>query len=86
MNEINPVYSDECQIFFHKKTINIVIIKYIVHWHISSVHLSGHLQGKQVAIFSLLPPWRQPHIWAKHVAGHFILKLHSYIQMHLLVV
>jgi hypothetical protein len=36
-------------------------------------------------VFLFLPPWRWPHEWPKYVGGHYIIKLHSKIQMHLLV-
>jgi len=31
-------------------------------------------------------PWRWPHEWPKHVAGYFVINLHSYTRVHLFVV
>lgn len=39
--------------------------------------------SKDVFLFS--PPWGWPHLWLKHVGDCYIIKLHSYIPVHLLV-
>ena len=38
-----------------------------------------------VAVFLILPPWRWPHKWPKHVGGYHIINLHSYTQVRLLL-
>jgi len=57
---------------FHKKTINIVIIKNTVTTDIFHP-LMWQYSGWQMAVLSLLPPWRRPHIWPKHVGGNYII-------------
>ena len=39
-----------------------------------------------IFVFLLLPPWRCPHDWPKHVAGHYVIRLHFIpSKVHLLV-
>lgn len=43
------------------------------------------LQIILISVFLLLPPWRWPHGWPKHIDGHCLLKLQSYTKVHWLV-
>ena len=36
-----------------------------------------------IFVFLFLSPWRWQHACPKHVSGHYVIKLHSYIQAHL---
>ena len=38
-----------------------------------------------VFVFLLFPPWGWPRGWPKHVSDSCVIKLHSYIQVHLLL-
>jgi hypothetical protein len=38
-----------------------------------------------VFVFLFSPPWGWPHHWPKHVSNYCVIKLHPYIQVHLLV-
>jgi len=39
----------------------------------------------KVCLFLFSSPWRWLHEWPKHVGGSYVIKLHSQIQVHLLV-
>jgi hypothetical protein len=53
---------------------NYMILTVDWFWHIITV-----------IVFLFLPSWRWPHDWLKHVVGYHIIKLHSHINVHLLV-
>jgi len=38
-----------------------------------------------VTVFLFTPPWRWPQEWPKHVCDYSVIKLHSYIEVRLLV-
>jgi hypothetical protein len=45
---------------------------------ILTVGWSEHTININIFVFLFLSPWRWPYEWLEHVAGRYIIKLHSY--------
>jgi hypothetical protein len=49
-------------------------------WHLP---VEWYRHTKNIFVFPFLPPWRRQHECPKNVGGHYLIKLHSYIQAYL---
>jgi len=74
----------------HSGLVNVILFYFILHSdnpYISAWFLTVEWSRHIINIFEfwLLPPWRRPHVWSKHVDGHYITQLHLQNQSAFLV-